>query len=234
VSMSIRSGVAVVLFPFLTFFAPAPSTATSAAGATAPAPVSLKPYFGYFESNTTTTIVTRPDSVIASVTLRSNGVPQDGVLVELWAKPFERPWRKVGSDDTGSSGSARVSHSPTYNTTYMWKFAGNEQLAAGSSSYLTGKVRVSVTLRLEDPSVPAGHAVVARGWVRPIKAGTYATMWRQSTSGSTKLGRGLIRSDGSYRIRYVGPRGESSVHVTVPAVSGNLGGKSLSRSMSIY
>lgn len=195
-------------------------------------PTSISAYVGPFQGQTSHNL-TRPDSTTVSATFSSTA-GNNGVPLELWAKPYGSTWRKVTTLATDGVGKASRSVSPLYNTTFMWKFLADSTRASSSSNYVTVRVHPKVTLSLADASIRAGQAVVARGYVRPAKPGATATLWRVTPTGWVKLGSNTIRSDGTYAIRKVlWTRTAYSLVVTVPAASGNLKGTSPARSLSV-
>lgn len=207
-------------------------TASATGASTGTSPTSISGYIGYFASSTSYTI-TRP----ASVTISANFQPTSGtseVSLELWARPWGSSWKLLDSLTSDNTGAAHRLVSPTHNTLYQWRFTGNDQQAPSESQLLTIRVRVKVTLSLNDSSLRVGQTLVARGVTRPIKPGLTATLWRVAPSGTTKLASRTIRSDGSYRITKVfSHRGGSSLMVTVPGATGNLKGTSPLRAVDV-
>jgi hypothetical protein len=205
---------------------------TQPATALEPVATSMTLTFGVF--NSASAELTRGDTLTVSGVLRAGSTPVGSATVQLWAKPYASTWRKIGSTTTSSSGGrARLTHKPVRNTWYQWRFLGTETHAASMSAAGIAKVHVTVSMHLEDSTIRAGQRVAARGFVRPPKPGIYATLWLYGPGTRSKLAKSLIRSDGSYRITKALSHGSKSLYVTVPAASGNLGGKSPSRSVTV-
>ena len=202
------------------------------ASAVDPAPTNLTASLGVFNSSSLE--LTRGDSVVVTGVLKAGTTPVGSTTMELWAKPFDSTWRKLGEATTSSSGGrAHLTAWPRRNTTYRWRFLGNETYAPSTSSTVVVKVHVTVSMHLEDSTIRAGQRVAARGYVRPAKPGVLATLWLYGPGTRLKLATGLIHSDGSYRITKALSHGSKSLYVTVPAASGNLGGKSPVRSVYV-
>lgn len=205
---------------------------TQPATALEPAPTTLTATLGVFGSSSLE--ITRGDSVVVTGMLKAGTTPVGDVDVELWAKPYSADWRKIGQATTSSSGGrARLTVAPSRRTEYRWSFAGNESYAADVSNIVVIKVHVRVTMHLEDSTIRAGQRVAAVGRVYPPKPGVLASLWLYGPGTRLKLASALIKSDGSYRITKALSHGSKSLYVTVPAASGNLGGKSPSRSVYV-
>lgn len=73
----------------------------------------------------------------------------------------------------------------------------------------------------------------ARGTVFPAKPGATVTLWRTTASSTTKVGSATVQANGSYAINRTVTKGTWRVHVTVPASTGNLAGKSVTRTATV-
>lgn len=190
-------------------------------------------YIGFFGHETSYTL-TRPASTTISATFHATSGGSEGKPLELWRRPYGGSWQLLDTILTNGTNTVSRTVTPVHNTLYKWHFDGNSQQAASDSVLLTVKVRYKVTLRLDDSSLRVGQRLVARGVVRPIKAGVTATLWRITLGDRVKLATGTIRIDGSYRITYVFRRhGPKYLVVTVPASTGNLKGTSESRPTNV-
>lgn len=204
----------------------------SATGGTAE-PTSVDGYIGFLGHETSHTI-TRPASTTIAATFHAASGNTDGLPLELWARPYGGSWHPLETLTTDGAGKVSRSVSPVHNTVYEWHFAGNAQQSASQSQLLTVRVRCKVTLSVDDSSPRVGQRVVARGVVRPPKPGVEVTLWRAYFDDRVRVASATIRSDGSYRISHVfRKRGPKYLFVTVPGSTGNLGGTSPTRTVTV-
>jgi len=178
-------------------------------------------------SATPTTIVSGQSSVL-STRLTGGGAALASEPVQLFEKPAgATSYSLVASATTSSTGVAKLTVKPTRNTSYQWRYAGDETNQPTNSATKTVGVHTKVTIGLADATLHPGQTLVARGRVSPVKGGVTITLWRHTTSGNVKLGTGTIKADGTYRIaKTLSKKGSYTVFTTVPAVSGNLNGTS--------
>jgi hypothetical protein len=194
---------------------------------------SIEGYIGFLGNETSHTI-TRPGSTAVSATFHAPSGNTDGIPLELWARSYGGSWHLVETLQSDGAGKVSRTVSPVHNTLYEWHFAGNAQQSASESQLLTVRVRCLVTLGVDDSSPRVGQRMTARGVVRPLKPGVQVTLWRAYFDERVKLASGTIRSDGSFRIYHVfRKRGPKYLFVTVPASTGNLGGKSSTRTVTV-
>lgn len=159
-----------------------------------------------------------------------------GFYAELWKKPSGGSWTKVGTFENPNleDPTFRVVQKPSVTTAYQWRFPGDSLRWPAVSPTTTVKVRSLVTLALADTTLHPGQTLIASGKVSPAKGGYLATLWRVTPSGKVKLGTGIIRATGAYRItKVLKAKGTYKVLVTVPAAIGNLAGTSATRSAKV-
>lgn len=167
---------------------------------------------------------------------QSDGDIPSGFLLSLEAKPFGADsFSEVRTALTGEEATpATATVRPRKNTTYRWRFAGSDVVEGSVSPTFTVKVRTALTLTLADGSLRVGDKLVALGRTTPAKPGFVVTLWRKTASGKVKIGAGLVRADGSFKVTTkAGKAGTWKVFATVPAGQGNLAGTSPTRTADV-
>ena len=135
---------------------------------------------------------------------------------------------------TDSGGPATTSVSPMQRTVYRWRFEESEAAHGDVSPTFTVEVLTKVTAQLRDSTKRIGQDLVVDGRTTPKKPGVTATLWRRTANGPVRLDTTTIRADGTYTARKtLGKAGKWNVYVTVPALSGNLAGKSPIRTATV-
>jgi hypothetical protein len=123
---------------------------------------------------------------------------------------------------------------PKKQTSYRWVVAATESTLGATSPITTVKVRTALTANVADSTLHLGQSLVVTGRTTPAKPGSAVTLYRSTSSGPVVLAKGTVRSDGTYRLtRTMKSKGKWTVYVTVAAGSGNLSGKSASRTLTI-
>jgi hypothetical protein len=173
------------------------------------------------------TTITAGHSVTLRTVVREGSAPVTGEHVELWTRPAgASSWSKLTTLTTNSSGAAAATRTLQHTSAFQWRYAGTTSREPSVSPTATIGVRTRVALHLADTTLEPGAVLKALGTTNPTKPGTTVTLWRAKASGPVKLANATIASDGSFRLKHKVTRGTWKVYATVPATSGNLGGRS--------
>ena len=180
-----------------------------------------------------TTITAGQSSVITGVTTAHY---VDGTPVDLEVKPYgSSSWRKAApvlAPET--TWALRKSVALLKQASYRWHFLGTESGAESFSPVTTVKVKTALNATVVDRTLRRGQNLVVTGRTKPAKPGSIVKLWRKTASGPIVLARSRVRSDGTYKVAYpVNRAGTWTVYTTIPAVSGNLAGRSVNRSASV-
>jgi len=187
------------------------------------------------------TISRTPSTITAggSSTVRGRinigGGPAGGASVKLDAKPFgSSTWTNIATVTSADDGSLAKVVKPLKNTAYRWRFVETTATKGSVSSSVSVGVKTKVTASIVDAALHVGQNLVVTGGTTPHKAGVAITLWRKTSTGSVVLARGTTHSDGTYKVAFpVNKKGTWTVFVTVAAASGNLEGRSPSRSATV-
>jgi hypothetical protein len=123
--------------------------------------------------------------------------------------------------------------SPKVTTVYRWWEAGNEESDAVSSGTTT--ISVETRIRATWPkSIYHGSTFAVTGTTYPAKPGSVVTLYGKHGTTTYKLGKATVDRYGKFRVTgRVSSRGTWSFWITIPAVSGDLAGKSAAKSMYV-
>jgi len=144
-------------------------------------------------------------------------------------KPYgSSTWKRAGTVlAPQTTWALRKSVAPLKQASYRWHFLGTESGAESFSPITTVKVKTALNATVADRTLRRGQNLVVTGRTQPAKPGSSVTLWRKTASGSIALACSRVRSDGTYQVAYpVNRTGTRTVHTTIPAVSGNLAGRS--------
>lgn len=191
-----------------------------------------------FEAELTkTTITSKPSTITAGQSETLKGVMTDATGaafssadLTLQAKAYgASSWSTVGQTtesydfNTQTQTPAKLKKKPLVQTKYRWVYAGGQAAEGSTSPSVTVKVHTAVTAKAKDSSVKKGGTITITGRTTPAKPGHTVELMK----GGTKIGSGIVRSDGSYAIKAKATStGTWKLHVTIGAFSGNLAGAS--------
>lgn len=130
------------------------------------------------------------------------------------------------------------------NAKFRLDYAGDATHDPSTSSVWDVPVSAVATIHLSDRTPRVGHRVVVTGQTSPNRAGRRIAVWtgtrpcwcyvRPDYSGRTRLARGVVRDDGSYRlvIRF-SSAGRKRIYALVGGGGGNLAGTSRYRHLRV-
>jgi hypothetical protein len=111
-------------------------------------------------------------TVRGTLTDTDSGQPIAAAAVNLLSrKTSSGTFSKVGSGTTSASGKVSVAVQPKVNAQYVWKYAGDTDHHAATSSAGTVDVAQVVTAQLKNPSVKKGSPATVWGTVAPDETG---------------------------------------------------------------
>lgn len=122
---------------------------------------------------------------------------------------------------------------PKVTTVYRWFEPGNESTDPGYSGTTT--ISVATRIRATWPkTIYRGSTFAVTGTTYPAKPGSVITLYGKHGTTSYKLGHATVDRYGKFRVTgRVSSRGTWSFWITIPAVSGDLAGKSAVKSMYV-
>jgi hypothetical protein len=144
----------------------------------------------------------------AALTDTATLAPIGGATLELFARHGTSSWVSLGTVLADAGGDARSTVSPTHNTRYEWRFAGDATHGAAVSAVHVLTVRQVVTAHATDHHVTLGGTLDIYGTVSPREPGKSVTLqrrthgvWVSAGTRATIVRRAL--PDGTHRYGYV-------------------------------
>jgi hypothetical protein len=191
-----------------------------------------------FEADLTkTTISGKPSTLTAGQSATLQGLMTDvhggaftSAPLTLQAKAYgATSWTSVGQAtetydvSTQTPVPAVLKKKPLTQTQYRWVYAGSPAAEGSVSTSFTVKVHTALTAKPKATTVSKGGRIVVTGRTTPAKPGMTVRLMK----GSTKVGSGIVKTDGTYKIvTKAKTTGTWKLHVVIGAGSGNLAGTS--------
>jgi hypothetical protein len=177
-------------------------------------------------------------SVALGDTVKNGATAVSGAHVDLWAKPSgASAYHKVGSATTDATGHATSNQKPTVGTSYRWRYMGtndNPEIPGVDSAVKAVGVRTTVTAKAADTTLTTSQGLKISGATTPAKGGATLTVYRIVGGNARRFG--TVKADAKGRYTYLhGPlaKGDYSFAIGVPALSGNLAGRSASVAVKV-
>jgi hypothetical protein len=195
------------------------------------------------EADTTVDIEPSPPATMTITASRSRLVAGQSVTLStelsnagsvIANRPVQLLARKAGTQDfhkvadvvTDDNGDARSTQKPVVNTTYRWRFTGDENTGPTTSPGKTVNVARKITLKVADATLAADQKLRARGATTPVGRGLTVKLWKQRSGADLQLAKTTTAADGTWHLRTGLTKGVYDLYVTVSATTKNLAGKS--------
>ncbi len=164
-------------------------------------------------------------TVAATVLHDSDAAPLAGAVVELWATPYgAASATRIATATTSAAGKASATVRPTARTTYQWRAVTEAFTTVDLGAAVAVSARPKLTINAVDATVTSSTPVYLHGVVRPTLMGSTVSLKR--TGSTTILATATVRSDGSWAITRLLPKGTYGLYALVPATPGLLKGAS--------
>jgi hypothetical protein len=185
------------------------------------------------------------DSITAFGVIESGGSPLAGAAVQLQERVYgASTFSTVGTATSNASGQfSAVSPALVHNATFRWYFPADGGHDTATSATWFVRVSPRVGIRVSDRTPATGQRIVVRGHTHPAKSGNRVSVWRGTkpfegfgpVTKHTRLVRGHVRADGSYRlvIRFYAT-GKRRIYVRVGRGGGNAAGYSAYRRLTVH
>ncbi|MBU2664670.1 hypothetical protein KOI35_14295 [Actinoplanes bogorensis] len=161
-------------------------------------------------------VTAAPTSVVygkpATLTIKTYRANQS-VLVEKRAQgsPTWLPVKTVKSDVNGTATASVV---PAEITAYRVTTPGELSTWPGTAS-TTVTARFSVTIKASATTIKPNQQITVTGTVRPVKAGTKASLQRKSGATWVTIASSAVKADGTYSIPKTFAKGTWPLHVVI-------------------
>ncbi len=144
--------------------------------------------------------------------------PIAGMPVTVWGlKAGARQWHEVTTRATSHGGRIKVRVQPSRNVTYTLRSGSTLTWATGASGDRLLRHRPVVTAHAADTTVRRGAAAVARGEVRPARAGAVVRLERRSGGGWRTVTTDRLNSRDRFTLRWhPRTRGTDDYRVVIP------------------
>ncbi|WP_235734924.1 hypothetical protein [Nocardioides alcanivorans] len=179
-------------------------------------------------------VMTYGQSNRASAVLTAGANPLGGQQVELFERSHgSSTFTRVAAAVTDSQGRASARIKPAKRAVHEWRYAGSEGYAASRSARQAVKVRAKVTLAVRKKQTKHGVKVVAKGTVRPTRAGASVRLMKKSKAGAVAVARGTVKRNVKLKLTKSLPRGTHRLFLVVRAGEGSAKGTSPTRTVTI-
>jgi hypothetical protein len=161
--------------------------------------------------------------------------PVAGKPVALYARTSSTaPWVKKATATTDAAGAVALSRTPSRNTTYQWRYAGDSDHGPAATALLPIAVATKVSSAFDDATIRLGKSARLHGRVAPSHAGRTVYLQRRLSDGWHTVRSMALSSTSGYSFTFKPSRtGKFVYRVVRPADSDHAKGISATRTLTV-